>query len=179
MGSLFIAKNKKKCTAKKTFFLLTFRDGANGSKVHPIGDGGGGGKVGGGVEGGPGDGEGAGGGGAPHIVGGGWGSCGRNEFIFYKNGFFFLTEENVSAQLVPCRFSPPALSHPSKDMQNPPPLRTGHLYMKDAQCAETNEKSYFRFLVFDLLVVKELPIRLQKNNFFQKWPNLQGQLGLN
>ena len=26
--------------------------------------------------------------------------------------------------------------------------------MKDAQCAETNEKSYFRFLVFELLVAK-------------------------
>ena len=68
---------------------------------------------------------------------------------------------------------------PTTDMQNPPPLRSGHLNIKDAECAESNKKSYFRFLVFELLVVKELPIRLQKNNFFQKWPNLQGQLGLN
>ena len=61
-----------------------------------------------------------------------------------------------------------------RNMQNPP-LRSGHLNIKDAECAESNKKSYFRFLVFELLVVKELPIRLQKNNFFQKWPNLQGQ----
>ena len=30
----------------------------------------------------------------------------------------------------------------------PPPLISGHAYIKDAQCAETNEKPYFRF--FDL-----------------------------
>ena len=30
----------------------------------------------------------------------------------------------------------------------PTPLRSGHLYIKDAQCAETNEKSYFRFSDF-------------------------------
>ena len=66
------------------------------------------------------------------------------------------------------------------DMQNPlPPLRSGHLNIKDAECAESIKKSCFRFLIFELLVVKELPIWLQKNNFFQKWPNLQGQLGLN
>ena len=63
--------------------------------------------------------------------------------------------------------------------RTPTPLRSGHLNIKDAECAESNKKLYFRFLVFELLVVKELPIRLQKNNFFQKWPNLQGQLGLN
>ena len=63
-------------------------------------------------------------------------------------------------------------------MQNPP-FRSGHLNIKDAECAESNKISYFRFLVFELLVVKELPIRLQKNNFFQKWPNLLEQLGLN
>ena len=36
----------------------------------------------------------------------------------------------------------------------PPPFRSGHLYMKDAHCAGTNEKSSFRFLVFELLVAK-------------------------
>ena len=36
---------------------------------------------------------------------------------------------------------------PIKDMQTPP-LRNGHIYMKDAQCAETIEESTFRFLVF-------------------------------
>ena len=25
---------------------------------------------------------------------------------------------------------------------DPPPLRSGHIYMKDAQCAEINDKSY-------------------------------------
>ena len=44
---------------------------------------------------------------------------------------------------------------PIKDMQTPPsPLRSGHLYIKDGKCAESNEKSYiriFRFLVSVLL----------------------------
>ena len=35
------------------------------------------------------------------------------------------------------------------DMQTPP-LRNGYIYMKDAQCTETNEKSIFRFLFFEL-----------------------------
>ena len=48
-----------------------------------------------------------------------------------------------------------------KDMQSllpplpTPPLRNGYLYIKDADCAESTEKSYFilfRFLVFELLV---------------------------
>ena len=58
---------------------------------------------------------------------------------------------------------------PSKDMQtsSPPSLRSGHLYMKNAQCAETNEKSCIRiliFLVFELLLVKDVTIRVQNKN---------------
>ena len=30
---------------------------------------------------------------------------------------------------------------PSKDMQTPPPLSFALIFMKDAQCAESNEKS--------------------------------------
>ena len=53
-----------------------------------------------------------------------------------------------------------------KDMQTPVPLllRSGHLYVKDAQCAETNEKSFFRFSVFELLFAREITIRLQRKN---------------
>ena len=57
-------------------------------------------------------------------------------------------------------------------------LRSGHLCIKDAQCAETKEKSYirfFRFLVFELLTSKmsqkmrkELNF-LQNLNFWPKW----------
>ena len=32
------------------------------------------------------------------------------------------------------------------------PLRNGQIFMKDAQCAETNEKLIFRFLLFELLM---------------------------
>ena len=42
-----------------------------------------------------------------------------------------------------------------------PPLRSGHLCIKDEECAELNKKSYlrfFRFLVFELLAAKELPM---------------------
>ena len=65
---------------------------------------------------------------------------------------------------------------PTKDMQTPS-LRSGHLYMKDRECAESNEKSYFRpfwSIVFESLA----PIRLQNFVVVQKWPNLQGRLGL-
>ena len=48
-----------------------------------------------------------------------------------------------------------------KDMQTPPsPLRSGHLYIKDEECAESYFR-FFRFLVFELLVAKDITIRLQ------------------
>ena len=38
---------------------------------------------------------------------------------------------------------------PTKDMQTPPlPFSFAPVLMKDAQCAESNEKSYFRFFQF-------------------------------
>ena len=55
---------------------------------------------------------------------------------------------------------------PSKDMQTPPPLlRSGHLCIKDAQSAETDEKlciRFFRFLVFELLESKKVQKDAQK-----------------
>ena len=33
---------------------------------------------------------------------------------------------------------------PSKDMQTSPPLRNSQLFMKDAECAETNDMTIFR-----------------------------------
>ena len=39
--------------------------------------------------------------------------------------------------------------------------------MKDMQCAETNEKSnikFFRFLVFEYLVIKDVTVQLQNKN---------------
>ena len=50
---------------------------------------------------------------------------------------------------------------PSKDMQTWP-LRSGHIYVKDAHYTEPNEKSIFLFLIFKFIY-----------NFVQKWPNLQ------
>ena len=38
---------------------------------------------------------------------------------------------------------------PTKDMKTPPLLSFDPVFMDDAQCAETNEKSIFRFLFFD------------------------------
>ena len=37
------------------------------------------------------------------------------------------------------------------DIQTLLPLRNGHIYMRDAECAEANEKSIFRFIIFELL----------------------------
>ena len=48
--------------------------------------------------------------------------------------------------------------------------------MKDAQCDETNEKSYFKFLAFEIWSVKGVTIRLQKKVVL-KWPNLQNRCG--
>ena len=45
---------------------------------------------------------------------------------------------------------------PSKDILNPSPLSSGHIYMKDAHSSEFDEKSYFRsfrFLVFELWLI--------------------------
>ena len=39
---------------------------------------------------------------------------------------------------------------PTNDMQTPAPLSFDPIFMDDAQCAETNEKSIFRFLFFKL-----------------------------
>ena len=36
---------------------------------------------------------------------------------------------------------------------SPPSLRNDHIVMKPAQCAETNEKSIFLFLFFELLLI--------------------------
>ena len=59
---------------------------------------------------------------------------------------------------------------PTKDIDTPhlPILRSGHFYIKDGDCPESNEKSsirFFRFLVLMLLASKELPIGPQKKLF--------------
>ena len=55
-----------------------------------------------------------------------------------------------------------------KDMQNPPPFRNSHVYKKNAQCAETKEKSSLRFLVSEIWSFKIL--RLVRKMAI-KWPN--------
>ena len=71
---------------------------------------------------------------------------------------------------------------PCKD-PSPPPLRSGHIHMKDAHSAESNEKSYFRyfrFLFFQLwLIVFTIngdtpgvpPTKIE--TVVQKWTNVQ------
>ena len=38
-----------------------------------------------------------------------------------------------------------------KEMQNPCPSNVGHFHIEDADSAESNENSYFRFIVLELL----------------------------
>jgi len=45
-------------------------------------------------------------------------------------------------------------SVPTNDKQTPLPLSFDPTLMKDAQCAETNEKLIFRFLFMELLQLK-------------------------
>ena len=47
---------------------------------------------------------------------------------------------------------------------------------QDGECAESNEKSHFRF--FRIKVLSYWPPKRLEHYFFQKWPNLQGRLGL-
>ena len=54
----------------------------------------------------------------------------------------------------------------------------GDLHMKGAQCAETSEKSFFRFLVFELLASKRFKMMRKKLDFLHKWQNLQERSGL-
>ena len=67
------------------------------------------------------------------------------------------------------------------DMQTPPPpLRSGHHYIKYEQCAETNENlciRFFRVLVFELLLPKKIQ-KTSKNEIVHKWANLQERCGL-
>ena len=61
--------------------------------------------------------------------------------ISYQLMFFFLTMlAPIYTYIYIYRIGP----FPIKDMQTfPPPLRSGQIYMNDAHCAETNEKSVF------------------------------------
>ena len=69
---------------------------------------------------------------------------------------------------------------PIKDVQiPPPPLKSGHIYMKDGLSAESNEKSYFIFLFFELWVIvftiygNTPGVPPTKKKVVQKWENLQ------
>ena len=67
---------------------------------------------------------------------------------------------------------------PTKDMQTPP-LRSGHLCIKDAQYAQTKEKLYlrfFRYLVFELLASKRLTKDSQKIRFSSNVAKFTGKI---
>ena len=71
-------------------------------------------------------------------------------------GFESLTKNYYKKKLGPVTKKDMQISPPP-----PPPLRSGHLYIINAQWAVTNENScirFFQFLVFELL----LPKRLQR-----------------
>ena len=66
-----------------------------------------------------------------------WSSCFEVLFlVFFSNFFQYLTNKNQFF------------------------FKSVHIFMKDAECAETNEKSNFRFLFFRVMV-----------NFYSKHPN--------
>ena len=62
--------------------------------------------------------------------------------------------------------------------------RCALIYMMDAECAETNEKSNFRFLFFELWLIAftiygDTPgVPPTKKKVVQKWPNLQERYAL-
>ena len=58
------------------------------------------------------------------------------------------------------------------------PLRSGHLDIKDAQCAETKDVLKKLYRAFDTWASRMGVMGAQKFNFLHKWPNLQGRLTL-
>ena len=54
---------------------------------------------------------------------------------------------------------------PSKDMQTPPALKSCQIFMKDAECAETNEKINFPIFIFRVMVIFVLKIWLIFDEF--------------
>ena len=92
----------------------------------------------------------------------------RGISIINGDGFFHYYEVSIGLTAFEwCfRFFGPVLS---KAMQTPPlcdGLRSGHLYLIDAQCTHH---------VFELLASKNMRKKL---NFLRKWPNLQEWSGL-
>ena len=77
-----------------------------------------------------------------------------------RKQLFFLQEISNVALLFTVKTIGPV---PTKDMQTLP-LRSGHLCMKDAQCAETSEKRYSRFFRFSIF---EYGKNLSKIDHFQ------------
>ena len=67
-------------------------------------------------------------------------------FVFYSNNE--SSSREYEARM--CYFSALTIGFfPSKVMQTfPPPFRSGHIYMKDAHSAKSNDKLVFRFLRF-------------------------------
>ena len=51
--------------------------------------------------------------------------------------------------------------------RTPLQFRSGHIYIKDAQYAETNEKSYFRFFLFLVIGVQKVTKDAVKKKFFK------------
>ena len=57
------------------------------------------------------------------------------------------------------------------DMQTPPPpLRSDHINMKDAQCTETNEISIFRFVFYELWSILYSKFLENWPKYHQEWP---------
>ena len=66
---------------------------------------------------------------------------------------------------------------PRKDIHTPLSLRIGANFMKDAHSAESNEKSFFRFLIFELWLIvftiySDVPPTKNKK-VVQNWSNSQ------
>ena len=64
------------------------------------------------------------------------------------------------------------------DMQTPSPLRSGHLDIKDAQCAENKDGRKISYRVWVQQGLKRGVLGAQKLNFLQKWLILLGRLEL-
>ena len=83
-------------------------------------------------------------------------------YPFQKWQYFLFIPKYVQCSEMGC-FS-------SKDMQTPPQSpRSGHIYMTDAQCAGTIEKSIFRFLFFELLLIVFTIYKWQEKKIGHFW----------
>ena len=85
-----------------------------------------------------------------------------NNIIVYRIGF--RSQKSTSTTPKPlkkiCALSQRRICSPP-----PHPIRSSHMYIKDAKCSETNEKSFSKIFSYGFIVAKRKPFDYKKYVF--------------